>query len=166
MVETNGDARTVGAVIVHFHREHEVASLVHQLVTQHDLAIAHIVVMDNGSDPDLLRREMAAREVEPRIESLDNVGYAAAMNHGARLLPAEVDTLLLLTHEVVLDAGCVAGLLAAVRSSPLVGAVGPLVLTEEGSLWSGGGELSPVRRLPRHRDHLESVTAGPQEDTD
>ena len=166
MVETTGDAWTVGAVIVHFHRERDVASLVHQLVTQHDVAIAHIVVMDNGSDPDLLRREMAAREVEPRIESLDNVGYAAAMNRGARLLPSKVDTLLLLTHEVVLNAGCVAELVAAVRSSPLMGAVGPLVLTEEGSLWSGGGELSPVRRLPRHRAHLEPVTAGPQEDID
>ena len=156
---STADASRLGAVIVHFHRERDAARLVQDLVTHQGVPGRNIVVVDNGSTGDRLLQELADRSVTPTVERLDNVGYAAGMNHGVRCLPDSVDIVLMLTHEVVLGAGCVDRLSTVLAADPRIGAVGPLLLSGPASVWSAGGELSQMRHLPHHRD----LTLGPNE---
>jgi N-acetylglucosaminyl-diphospho-decaprenol L-rhamnosyltransferase len=79
-----------------------------------------------------------------------NVGYAAGMNLGVAALPPFVDTLLLLTHEVELSPGAIEVLATALHSDRTA-VVGPLLLTDPSTIWSAGGTLDGVRRLPGHR---------------
>jgi len=156
-VEQDQDLGAVGVVIVHYQREGDVARLVDDLVRRHAVATGHIVVVDNGSRQGRLAEELERRGVSPAVVSLENVGYAAGMNIGVRQLPESVDTLLLLTHEVVLHDGCLPMLQEALRTEPDVGLVGPLLLSGEDEVWSAGGSMAGVRRLPGHRFQGSSV---------
>jgi GT2 family glycosyltransferase len=151
-VDRGAGANSVGAVIVHFHREADAATLVADLVTTHQLSDDQIVLVDNGSDAGRLTDELNARARSPIVLSPGNIGYAAAMNLGVGSLPESVDIVVLLTHEVVLSAGAIAHLSTRVSQDPL-SVVGPVLLTEDGRVWSAGGELTRFRRLPRHRHH-------------
>lgn len=141
---------SVGAVIVHFHRECEAAELVAALIGREGVPADHVVVADNGSSPGLLAREFAARECSPVVLDLDNDGFAAAMNAGVRALPERARILILLSHEVRLESGAVEALVDAVEGDSRTVA-GPLLLLDEETVWSAGGLLSPVRLIPRHR---------------
>lgn len=160
-----GDLTSVGVVIVHYRREADVARLVHDLVNAHGIAPDRVVLVDNGSEPGRLGRELAGCEVAPTVVTLSNVGYAAAMNVGVRHLPESVDTLLLLTHEVVLAPGSIPALREVLAGEPGAGLVGPLLLRNPGEIWSAGGGLSPLRKLPAHRLHGAAVGSAPTEVT-
>lgn len=151
----------VGAVVVHYHRESEVAALVHDLVVHQGLFPEHVVVVNNGSSGQRLAAEFARVGVSPTVSHQRNIGYAAGMNEGVRLLPSHIDALVFLTHEVKLDHLCVEHLIDVLDSDHRIGLVGPMLLTPEGRVWSAGGELSPVRRLPKHRLQGASPTAAP-----
>jgi N-acetylglucosaminyl-diphospho-decaprenol L-rhamnosyltransferase len=140
----------VGAVIVHFHREQDVARLVEQLTVRDGVPPDQVVVVDNGSADDQLATEFARRYVTPRVLTPGNVGYAAGMNLGVAALPPSARVLLLLTHEVELAPDALSILARAVHTDPDV-VTGPLLLTSPTTIWSAGGTLDGVRRLPGHR---------------
>jgi len=143
-------AASVGAVIVHFHRERDVARLVQKLTARDGIAPEHVVVVDNGSTDDLLAVALKERAVAPLVLQPGNVGYAAGMNLGVAAMPDDVGILVLLTHEVELAEGALDLLVAEVTEDPRA-VVGPLLVTDEGRVWSAGGLLRGVRRLPAHR---------------
>ncbi|WP_243118424.1 glycosyltransferase family 2 protein [Actinomyces wuliandei] len=128
-------ANQVAAVVVTYHPEPSCADLVTALSAQ----CQWVVVVDNGSSPGELQplREACARTGAHLAEMGDNLGIAAAQNHGivrARELGAR--WVLLSDHDSVPSPGMVDQLLAAFRadqrddpggSSRRVAAAGPLV---------------------------------------
>ena len=132
-----------------------------------------IVVVDNGSRDDSFARlrERFPRSIVLRLE--ENVGYARAMNHGARALEGE--SYLLANSDAFLHRpGSVAAMLAAFADER-VGVVAPRVLNEDLTLQptvmptnspgvalmraSGLSRLIPNRWQPRwstHWDHSSS----------
>lgn len=114
----------------------------------------HIWVVDNSAD-----KQMADEfeDLFPRVQLLNdhgNVGYAAAVNYGARLAKAAgLETLLVLTHEVRFPSTTIAALLAHLERSPASTAVAPRIrdLHDSTIAWSEGGDLRPFRCLPVNR---------------
>jgi GT2 family glycosyltransferase len=129
------------------------ASLAAQLPGQN-----HVIVLDNRSTDGSAE---AIRATYPRTEvvSVDtDRGYAGNNNVGIRSAAAyQPEWLFILNEDTVLDAGCLARLLAAGDSDPGIGMVGPLVLhhDEPTVIQSAGGRLG--RRF-------ESIHIGANED--
>lgn len=153
-------ADNVGAVIVHYQREADLSSLLDQLTGRHGVPASRIVVVNNGGDESTLTDIRTGTGVG--WLDLDNPGYGAAVNAGVEALPPEAELVLVLTHEVSLEAGGIEALASAI-ADPLVGLVGPLLLNPgKGTIWSAGGVTSPVRRMPRHlRSGTSTRPTGP-----
>jgi GT2 family glycosyltransferase len=117
-----------------------------------------ILVVHNPS-----RRDEPAPAVPPGVETVlapHNLGYAAGMNLGLRRVLEDPDCefVLVLTHDARLRPGALARLLAAARSRPRFGVLGPvLVFTGTETPFSYGG----VRRADGRLEHRRSEpTAG------
>ncbi len=114
----------------------------------------HIWVVDNSADT-----AMAAEfgQLYPGVQLLNthgNVGYAAAVNLGARSARAAgLEFLLVLTHEVRFPPATVAELLAHLERSQAPTAAAPRIRSLQDSTipWSEGGDLRPFRCLPVNR---------------
>jgi N-acetylglucosaminyl-diphospho-decaprenol L-rhamnosyltransferase len=139
----------IGVVVVHFNRERDAAALCRSLVELHGLPPANVVLVDNGSHGERLVAELGSFGSRITMTHLENVGYGAAVNVGEGLLPATVDYVMVLTHEVVLAPDCLPVLSTRLERDPTLGLVGPLLLTPAGLVWSAGGSTrSGPRRLP------------------
>lgn len=100
--------------------------------------LPNIVVVNN---PDGRRSRpgnlgAAVRVVEPN----DNRGYGVGMNAGWAELPSDVDSVLLLTPDVEMDAAEFASALDYFQAHDEIGVYGPTLRTRQGSLLSGGGQ--------------------------
>lgn len=128
-------------------------------------AVDHVVVVDNGSEEGDLRELAAAYPSVDVVRAPGNDGYAAGMNLGVR----EAERLgsshvLLLTHDVLLDASCVAELMVGMTDG--TGLCGPLLLRrdEPDVVWSAGGTIDRAHGLPGHQhigEPASAVPAGP-----
>lgn len=99
-----------------------------------------VLVVDNGSGDGTLA--YLEREGVPHLSLPRNVGFAAAVNLGARR--AEAATILSLNADTVLEPGCVGALAAALAAEPSLGGVQPRILQLEGE---AGDPDSPATRL-------------------
>lgn len=112
-----------------------------------------LVVADNCSAPSTLE---AMRHGYPDVEILpmaSNDGYGPSMNSAATALMAQdCEQLLFLTQETVLAADAIDKLELALSMQP--GVVGPLLCrrSKPDQVWSSGGRLAGIRRVPRHID--------------
>lgn len=105
-----------------------------------------LLVVDNGSTDGTLAY-LRERDV-PHVSLPRNVGFAAAVNLGASRVGAEA--ILALNADTVLEPGCAAGLLAALRADPGLGGVQPRILqleaaaagVESARLYSAGQALT------------------------
>jgi len=140
---------SLGAVVVHYHRELSLSRLLTNIVTVQAVRPENIVVVDNGSDEETIK-DVRLEHDGVRWIQLNNPGYGSAMNAGVAALPEEVDVLALLTHEVVLEGKCLKNLQTSLLSSTSNGMVGPLLLNSSspGTVWSVGGAVSSVRKVP------------------
>jgi GT2 family glycosyltransferase len=94
--------------------------------------VARVIVLDNGSADATV--EIVQRY--PGVSYLqlgDNLGYAAAINVGRRLLPAD-QPLLILNPDLIVMEGAVASLLRALTATG-AGVVVPMILDSEGDLY-------------------------------
>jgi GT2 family glycosyltransferase len=87
-----------------------------------------ILVVDNGSADG--SREYLEREGVPHLALPENVGFAAAVNLGARRVSAAA--ILALNADTVLEPGCLGTLLGALAADPALGGVQPRILQLEG----------------------------------
>lgn len=134
-------------------------------------------VIDNGSAPDDVRHLIEHLDPSRLILNTSNVGFAAAVNQGLRL--ARGRYVMLLNPDVVLDKGTIGHLIALMDSQPAIGAAGPLVRNQDGSiqgsarafpnLWSAfaGRQSLLTRYFPdnlltaRNLPRLRNVQEGP-----
>ncbi|GLZ51777.1 glycosyltransferase family 2 protein [Actinomycetospora sp. NBRC 106378] len=138
------DAPVLGVVVVHFRSEDTVVDTVSDV-----RAVApdeRIVLVDNSGT--LEPGDFAVRVVAPEV----NGGYAGGVNRGVAELPADVDTVLVVTHEVRVDPASVTAMTADLTDG--VGQVGPVLVdasSPDGAIWSAGGHYSRFLAYPRHR---------------
>ncbi|WP_314505828.1 glycosyltransferase [uncultured Microbacterium sp.] len=151
---------TLSAVIVHHRRHDTIRGIIDGLLTR-GVDATRIVVVDNSDLPakvDQLRTDLPTGV---QLEVMRNLGYGAAVNVGLRALRdagKEAPFTLVATHEVRVDEGCLHRLVAALQD-PSLSAVGPELLTDHNRVWSMGGILSPVLRLPIHRRSIPITAA-------
>lgn len=74
-----------------------------------------------------------------------NPGYGGALNVIARDVPADVEWFLVSNPDVVLAPAAIDRLLAAGLEDPMIGAVGPLVLTAEGDVYPSARAIPSLR---------------------
>jgi N-acetylglucosaminyl-diphospho-decaprenol L-rhamnosyltransferase len=95
--------------------------------------VRKVVVVDNGSVDG--SRDVVA-SAGPGVTWLPlgaNLGYGAAANRAARLMPGQ--DLIVCNPDIEVRAGAVAALMASLRADPGLGAVGPRLLNADGSVY-------------------------------
>lgn len=148
----------VTAIVLNWCNEADTASCLESLAAMQYDAL-DVLLIDNGS-PDGSGARLHARF--PSINYLQtgsNLGYAGGNNRGIEhALARNADYILVLNNDTVLDATCVANLVAA---SERTGApvVAPLIVyfDEPDRVWYGGGVFSRMRALGRHLRENELV---------
>jgi N-acetylglucosaminyl-diphospho-decaprenol L-rhamnosyltransferase len=115
----------VAAVIPSWNTMHYLQQCLASVAAQDDVEV-EVMVVDNGSEDDTpgwLRRN----DVPHRVLT-HNVGFARAVNLGAMLTQAPL--VLVLNADCVLEAGCLAQMVAALDCDPKLGGVQPLIVQD------------------------------------
>ncbi|MAF64697.1 MAG: hypothetical protein CMJ84_03425 [Planctomycetes bacterium] len=104
-----------------------------------------IVFVDNGSTDGSLAEVRAAHPGLTVIENDENLGFGAAANQGARVaIERGARAVFFVNNDVVLPAGVLGRLCAALEERPRRAVVGPLVLRGDRPelVWSAGGAMT------------------------
>lgn len=156
------DARfsDLACIVVHHKHFPGILETVQQLLEQ-GLTEQSLLVVDNSESVDLRAELLEALPYGVKILFTENRGYAAAVNSGLSHLAATQglqDFTLIATHEVRPGEGSVEHLMDAARSDSAISAAGPtLIDLEANRVWSTGGSLTRILRVPIHaRDELPS----------
>lgn len=154
---------SVGVLVLN-HRNWPATLDVVRAVRAQSMAADHVIVIDNASGVD----EVAAMHVAATDEGFEllilesNAGYAAGMNAGIQALMArDVDSVLLLTHDCVLQDDCLARLVEELDEHPTTGVAAPALgwKSRPGLTWSGGGELRRFTGTPHHPQKFAALDA-------
>lgn len=99
---------------------------------------SEVVVVANGAPEPVVDRLRGRRDVVV-VESAVNLGFAGGCNLAATVATGEL--LVFLNDDSVVEPGCLAALVAAVRGDPGLAAVGPRVLSPDGTVQEAGSVL-------------------------
>jgi GT2 family glycosyltransferase len=165
-------APVVTAIVLNWCGEADTAACLRSLAAG-DYPALRVLLVDNGSPDGSGDKLHAAFPETPYLQTGTNLGYTGGNNRGMELaLEDGCDYVLVLNNDTVAEPDCVSRLVAAARSRPRVGAVGPKILyaDEPDRIWFAGGDLSRTRALGTHRregerDDDASAYAGPEEVT-
>lgn len=141
----------VMAVVVHHRRLDVVFDTVESIIDA-GVAAEHVVVVDTSEDPAVSDALAGARRAWTLVV-MDNRGYGAAVNHALSTSPLDLPLTVVLTHESRCGAADLTAMADTVRNDPRVAVAGPDFLMADGTIWSRGGRLTRLLRLPRHRTH-------------
>lgn len=154
----------VWSVIIH-HRNQRIVPRTVELLLAEGIVPTQLLVVDNSELP--VGEEQALRVSLPRgvrFTTVPNRGFASAVNAGITAISTMADNVqyvLVATHEVVTERGAIIRLLQALSEDQQRMAAGPTLLVGDCSserIWSCGGYLSPVLRIPHHHGYLERPT--------
>ncbi len=153
------DAR-IGCVVLHYQNPSVLDDTISGVLAQLS-PFTPCVVIDNHSEPDPTDELAVNFPSVHVVRNGRNLGYAGGMNVGIRELvrmSPDIDYILLLTHEVRLEAKCVERLVAAAAAQPQFGALGPVLMyrSDPELVYSSGGEVVGSRLVQRHRNSRAS----------
>ena len=97
-----------------------------------------VVVVANGTPPDQLGSLMAHDDVVLVVNDL-NLGFGVGCNQAASV--ARAPLLIFLNDDSTVEDGCIDALVRAASADPEIGAVGPRILTVDGTLQEAGSVL-------------------------
>jgi GT2 family glycosyltransferase len=136
------------ALLLNWRRADLTAQCLQDLLAVDDVPLA-VLVIDNGSGPaDLaaLRSAVAAAAARgtPHTVELaalpENRGFTGGMNHGLAWAAAQrLPFVLVLNNDLRLPPDFLRPLVATLQHDPRVAAVGPTVLSPDGTVWAEGG---------------------------
>lgn len=132
---------TVSVVLVNYRSLADLA----RLLDGPQLRGQRVVVVDNGDDPEGVRR-LCAEHQASAVLLPDNVGFAAGVNAGVAALPGDAqEPVLLLNPDVCVTAATLLGLLAEIERGG--DGAAPLLVQPGGRLQIGaaGGEFTTAR---------------------
>lgn len=131
----------VAVVIVTWNRWADTADCVAALRAT-GYAPLHIIVVDNGSTEQAGAALLAGWPAVELLRSPRNQGFAAGANLGiARALADGAPYIMTLNNDALVDAGCLAALVAAAEAQPACGIIGPKILYRDdpARIWFAGG---------------------------
>lgn len=123
-------AAAVVAVVVNYNAASHLPACLSSLRAA---GVGDVVVVDNGSVDDSREVVATARPGVTWLPLGANLGYGAAANRAARIMPGR--DLLVCNPDVEVGAGAVAALTASLRADPGLGVVGPCLLNADGSVY-------------------------------
>lgn len=134
----------VGIVTVSFHSGEAIRTLLASIprATKHPV---DIVVVDNvpGGDKEL---STALSGTAARIVSRpDNPGYGGGINAGVAALDAGIDWILVVNPDITMDPGALDELVRAGNSDPTIGALGPLIRNQDGTIYPSARAIPSLR---------------------
>ena len=147
----------VFAVVVNWNGGEDNLACVRSLLDQ-GLAQAQVVFVDNASRDGSTEAVEAAFPGLTVLRNARNLGYGHGNNRGIEAaLEAGAEAVFLANNDLVLPAGALAALEAALEARPEVGIVGPRVLyrDEPSMVWAAGGWLTFRHNLTTLRGHRE-----------
>ena len=104
-----------------------------------------VVVVDNKPEPSSTIAATAAASGAHYLPQSRNLGYGGAMNAGVASLDTSVEWVMLSNPDVVVGPGAVDTLVAAAAAEPRVGAVGPAILNDDGSVYPSARSVPSLR---------------------
>lgn len=138
------EAARIGVVTVAFRSDGVLPAFLSSIERASSQRIATVVV-DNLPGEGTHAEAIAAEHDALYLARADNPGYGGAMNAGASRLPASVTWMLLSNPDVELSPGSLDSLVAVGESSPEIGAVGPAVLNEDGTVYPSARAVPSLR---------------------
>ncbi len=107
---------------------------------------AMVVVADNlaGADNSAITALCAAHGAT-YLPMVSNLGYGKAMNAAVERMPPSVEWVLISNPDVQLGAGTIDELVRAGETDPTIGAVGPAVRNEDGSVYPSARAIPSLR---------------------
>jgi N-acetylglucosaminyl-diphospho-decaprenol L-rhamnosyltransferase len=104
-----------------------------------------MVVADNPSPQSerTISHAKAAGAIVVRMP--DNVGYGGAINAAIQSLSPEIDAILISNPDVRIGAGAIARMLETLRSADDIGAVGPKILNDDGTVFPSARQIPSLR---------------------
>lgn len=116
----------------------------------------HLLVIDNASTDDSVRR---LREAAPDVDILElseNLGFAGGMNRGIEsALANHADYVLLLNNDTEVQSQAIARLVSAAEGDSRIGLAVPTIVDKRG-VWYAGGSLSRWTGTVRHGTRIPS----------
>lgn len=134
----------VSAIIVNYNAGRLLNDTVNSLLSSS--YITRIIVVDNDSRDNSMRNIEELAVVDSRIVCIrnnKNLGFAKACNIGIAA-DGESDYLFFVNPDCIVDENAVSKLLSCIKSSPVVGMVGPLILNPDGTEQAGGRRSVPT----------------------
>ena len=104
-----------------------------------------LVLADNKASAGTRVREISVTFGALYLPMAKNAGYGGAINSAVKGLPASVDWILVSNPDVTFREGAVDLLVARGDSDPLIGAVGPMILTAEGAVYPSARAIPSLR---------------------
>lgn len=147
----------VGAIIVH-HKSYSSIAKTLQLIQSGGVSRSRIVIVDNSEEPTRRNQLEQAIPAEVKVLFRENNGYGAAVNAGVAELMSTNNPppyILVSTHECRPEIQAIRFLYDALSTRPDAAVAGPTLVTGEDGveIWSTGGLLTRLLRLPRHFGH-------------
>ncbi|MGO4595422.1 glycosyltransferase family 2 protein [Leifsonia sp. 2TAF2] len=104
-----------------------------------------VVIADNASS-DIEVTERIARTHGSQVVTLsENLGYGGAVNRAVASLPSSVDAVLVCNPDVLVGDDALETLRARLDADPTIGAVGPRILNEDGTLYPSARRIPSLR---------------------
>jgi GT2 family glycosyltransferase len=134
----------VGIVILNWNRPDDTIACV-QSLQRMNYSNYQVVLVDNGSRDDSVKRLRAAFPTIDLIDNGENLGFAKGNNVGAKhLLKQQCDYVMLLNDDAEVAPDTIERLIVAAESDPAIGVVGPTICYygQPRVIWSAGGAVS------------------------
>lgn len=102
-----------------------------------------VLVADNGSTDGSVE-EVQRSGLATVLKTGHNLGFGAGANVGVTAMPADVDWVIVCNSDLTFSPGAIDELIAAVGRHPGAAALGPMLLTPEGTLYPSARELPKI----------------------
>jgi N-acetylglucosaminyl-diphospho-decaprenol L-rhamnosyltransferase len=150
---------TVGVVTVAYRSDDVLPGFLGSLAAASAEKLA-IVVVDNAPESGTAA-SLAARAGAQWVPRADNPGYGGGMNTGVDALPPTVRWVLISNPDVVLEPGALDVLVATGESDETIGAVGPAVLNDDGTVYPSARAVPSLRTGVGHALFVNLWQANP-----
>jgi GT2 family glycosyltransferase len=137
--------REIAVIVLNWNRKDDTLICLKSVRAQEDVTL-HMIVVDNGSIDDSVTAVQKAFPEAEIIQTGANLGYAGGNNVGLKhALKRGFDYILVLNNDTVLDAHCLANLVADLKAHPHAAAAAPKILFMHSptTIYFAGGKLRP-----------------------
>lgn len=133
----------IGVVTVVYRSDDVLGAFLASLPAASAEPIAAVVVDNAPGDPATV--ELTATGSAAYLPLPSNPGYGSGMNAGVRLLPPSVEWIVIANPDVVFEPGSIDRLRTAAALDPTIGAVGPAVVNEDGTVYPSARSIPSIR---------------------